>query len=293
MRELEYRLVKEDYQNWIHWNVKKHPAKGTKYLTMGLYVAFLFVFLGKNIMAAEGNVTMMLPSVFVAAVVGVAMFYVVSDRNQEQIIWRRSGLRRLEKTDSFPTVHLKLEEKQLVMSVKERDMKEVYSYRDILKLEEIERMFLFETSRKTWQFVAKSAFKSPEEMVSFKTFMEEKIQDAIENPDQYPDPQPVEEEKNKAAERAAAIRERDAMEENADVDEPIITHVDTSHMGKIGKLAHMVAVTEAEEDEHGENLPHDTGEGETAVPVLETQETCEAKGEEALEASEKQEPERE
>lgn len=262
MREFEYKLVKEDYQNWIHWNVKMYPAKWTKYLTLGLYVAFLVVFLGKNIMAAEGNITMMLPSIFVAAVVGVAMFYVVSNRNQEQIIWRRSGLRRLEKTDSFPTVHLKLEEKQLTMSVKERDMKEVYSYREIVRLEEIERMFFFETSRKTWQFVAKSAFKSPEEMVKFKTFLEGKIVDARENPDQYPDPQPTEEEKekNKAAERAAAIRSRDAAEENGDVDEPIITHVDTSRMGKIGKLAHMVAVAETEEKEDGEDLPCGTDE---------------------------------
>lgn len=27
MQEFEYRLEKEDYKNWIHWNVLKHESK--------------------------------------------------------------------------------------------------------------------------------------------------------------------------------------------------------------------------------------------------------------------------
>ena len=30
MQEFEYRLEKEDYKNWIHWNVLKHESKKMK-----------------------------------------------------------------------------------------------------------------------------------------------------------------------------------------------------------------------------------------------------------------------
>ncbi|MFR6332324.1 MAG: hypothetical protein ACLUOI_28385 [Eisenbergiella sp.] len=43
----------------------------------------------------------------------------------------------------------------------------------------------FEANDKTWQFVAKSAFGSREEMDEFMAFMEEKIADAKENPEKY------------------------------------------------------------------------------------------------------------
>lgn len=55
MQEFEYRLEKEDYKNWIHWNVLKHESKKMKMVSALLYVAFLALFLGKNVMQAKGN----------------------------------------------------------------------------------------------------------------------------------------------------------------------------------------------------------------------------------------------
>ena len=49
MQEFEYRLEKEDYKNWIHWNVLKHESKKMKMVSALLYVAFLALFLGKNV----------------------------------------------------------------------------------------------------------------------------------------------------------------------------------------------------------------------------------------------------
>ena len=46
MQEFEYRLEKEDYKNWIHWNVLKHESKKMKMVSALLYVAFLALFLG-------------------------------------------------------------------------------------------------------------------------------------------------------------------------------------------------------------------------------------------------------
>ena len=45
MQEFEYRLEKEDYKNWIHWNVLKHESKKMKMVSALLYVAFFALFL--------------------------------------------------------------------------------------------------------------------------------------------------------------------------------------------------------------------------------------------------------
>ena len=55
MQEFEYRLEKEDYKNWIHWNVLKHESKKMKMVSALLYVAFLALFLGKKCDAGKGQ----------------------------------------------------------------------------------------------------------------------------------------------------------------------------------------------------------------------------------------------
>ena len=113
MQEFEYRLEKEDYKNWIHWNVLKHESKKMKMVSALLYVAFLALFLGKNVMQAKGNLVLLVPSIVIAVLVGIGMFYMISNQNQERMIWKRSGLKNLEKTGNFPVVHLTLDEKTL------------------------------------------------------------------------------------------------------------------------------------------------------------------------------------
>ncbi|MFQ8839605.1 MAG: YcxB family protein [Clostridium fessum] len=186
MQEFEYRLEKEDYKNWIHWNVLKHESKKMKMVSALLYVAFLALFLGKNVTQAKGNLVLLVPSIVIAVLVGIGMFYMISNQNQERMIWKRSGLKNLEKTGNFPVVHLTLDEKTLTMTVAAQEMTKTYSYSDIEQMVEIERMYLLETNEKTWQFIAKSAFSSEEEQKQFETFMNEKLADAKENPEEYP-----------------------------------------------------------------------------------------------------------
>ena len=185
MQEFEYRLEKEDYKNWIHWNVLKHESKKMKMVSALLYVAFLALFLGKNVMQAKGNLVLLVPSIVIAVLVGIGMFYMISNQNQERMIWKRSGLKNLEKTGNFPVVHLTLDEKTLTMTVAAQEMTKTYSYSDIEQMVEIERMYLLETNEKTWQFIAKSAFSSEEEQKQFETFMNEKLADAKEKPEEY------------------------------------------------------------------------------------------------------------
>ena len=43
MRELEYQLVKDDYKNWIHWNVLRNESKKMKLFTLVMSHLLLFM----------------------------------------------------------------------------------------------------------------------------------------------------------------------------------------------------------------------------------------------------------
>ena len=92
MQELEYRLVKEDYKSW---NVRKHESKRLKLITIALYVVFLAVFLSGNLPAAQGDMVEIAKVIGLALIVGAAMLYLVSNSNQERMIWSRTGLKKM------------------------------------------------------------------------------------------------------------------------------------------------------------------------------------------------------
>lgn len=266
MRKLTYQLVKEDYKSWIHWNVVRHESPKTKMISIAVYVAFVALFLGRNIVTGRGNLLVMLNSVFFALLVGGMMFYMTSTHNQERIVWKKSGLGRLEKENRFPVVELTILDKGIVMEVAAEGVKNEYSFKDILGILEIERLFLLEASNKTWQFVAKTAFESREEMEEFRSLMEEKIEDAKEHPENYvsgkaedtasetvPDAgtEDVPGENGRPAEGPASeIGETDVSRtEETQEPEVAIEPVDTSRMGKIGKMAHIMAAENNEKTE--------------------------------------------
>lgn len=277
MQEFEYRLEKEDYKNWIHWNVLKHESKKMKMVSALMYAAFLVLFLGKNVAQAKGNLILLVPSIVVAVLVGIGMFYMISNQNQERMIWKRSGLKNLEKTGNFPVVHLTLDEKTLTMTVAAQEMTKTYSYSDIEQMVEIERMYLLETNEKTWQFIAKSAFSSEEERKQFEAFMNEKLEDARENPEEYPSvTKNPENAENAEKTEGGALHQNAALEDDVvDADEPEITHVDTSHMGKIGKMAHFIGSQAAEEadEERPEEADSESEKADTDTEGHDTAET--------------------
>lgn len=251
MRELEYQLVKEDYKNWIHWNVLRNESKKMKLFSLVIYIGFVVLYLGGSINSAKGNMAALIPSVFMVLLVGAAMFYTTSHHNQERLIWKKSGLKRLERENNFPVVNLALNDTEIIMTVRSQDVTKEYSYTQIKSIQEIERLFLLEATDKTWQFVAKSAFSSREEMDEFKEFMEEKIADAKENPDKYDKNEEnashvVDLEKKTERTHGDEDDHSSPSEENNEDEEEAIQPVDTSHMGKIGKMAHIMAAMAAE-----------------------------------------------
>lgn len=239
MRELTYHLQKEDYMDWIHWNVRRQNQRKVHIATLIVYIIFLVLYIGGNIISKKPPLVIA-SSVVMMGFLGVFMFYIVSEKHQSQIVWKRSGLKKLEKTDGFPTVQLTVGEDGLTMVVPDEIHKE-YSYADIKEIQEIDRLFLLAAaSDGTWQFVAKSAFENEAQISEFKKFMEEKIADAKENPEKY---RKAEEEKEEEAE--APVMGYSVSYSSDEGDEEVeIAPVDTSNMGKIGKMAHIMAAME-------------------------------------------------
>lgn len=263
MRDLKYHLQKEDYMDWIHWNVGRQNQRKVHIITLIIYLVFLVLYIGGNIVAKKPP-QVIITSVLMMGALGAFMFYTISAKHQAQVVWKRSGLRKLEKTDGFPTVHLTVREDGIKMEVTDELCKE-YSYADIKEIREIDRLFLLAAaSDGTWQFVAKSAFENEEQIKEFKAFMEEKIEDAKENPEKY---RKIEEEKEK--EEAPLQRSAEESISGGDGEEVEITPVDTSSMGKIGKMAHIMAAMEerqAQEEvlrDGGQTKDQDEAAGQT------------------------------
>lgn len=286
MRELEYQLVKEDYKNWIHWNVLRNESKKMKIFSIVIYVAFVVIYVGGSINSAKGNMAALIPSVAMALIVGAAMFYTTSHHNQERLIWRKSGLKRLEKANNFPVVNMKLNDLGLVMEVPSENVTKEYRYNELLGILEIERLFLLEAKDKTWQFVAKSAFQNREEMDEFKSFMEEKIEDAKENPEKYLKKEETEEISGYSAEERENAGEpgesgqtynREAGIGAEEPEEEEIQPVDTSNMGKIGKMAHIMAAlaADAEKEESAEGTGTESGTENSSETIPEKEEVSE------------------
>lgn len=265
MQEFKYQLQKEDYMDWIHWNVGRQNLKKVQRITLIVYVVFLVLYIGGNI-AAKRPPQAMLTTVIMMTALGIFMFYNVTAKHQEQVVWKRSGLKKLEKQGGFPTVHLTVKEDCITMEVPGEVCKD-YSYADIKEIREIDRLFLLAAATdNTWQFVAKSAFESEEQMNEFKAFMEEKIEDAKANPEKY---RKVE----KKEERAAGDGTRSLAgsagsgQEDGESEEEYIEPVDTSNMGKIGKMAHIMAALAAKEaaESKAEDLDAEVTEPGTEV----------------------------
>ena len=108
MKEYTYQLEKDDYREWIQWNIKKHDQKKVRYITVGVMMALLAMTLignlssGAPLAAAVGSSIMFLG-------LGAIMLYFTSPQNQERMIYKKSGLKKMEKT-GFPTVNLVLRE---------------------------------------------------------------------------------------------------------------------------------------------------------------------------------------
>lgn len=267
MQELKYQLVKEDYQDWIHWNVARHSMKKMKIITACIYVAFFIFYVGSSIVQKKEPVAVF-SSLIVVLLLGAFMFYIISPQHQERTIWKRSGLSKLEKTKGFPKIYLMIREDGVKMEVPEQICKD-YSYTEVTDLEETPRLYLIGTADRSWQFVAKSAFDSTEQGEEFKSFMLEKIEDAKENPEKY-----------KKAEEVPEISSAEAGDEQdghsgSDVEgeEALIKHVDTSSMGKIGKMANLIAAM-SEDEGTSEELPEEIEE-ELKVKTAEAVEAAE------------------
>lgn len=249
VKELNYMLQEEDFRNWFHWNVVHNSSKTRKYVGYVLSAGVAAILLIQGYMSAGLNFQKLLPTILLAAGVIFVMGYTSSDRAVERALWKRSGLQRMKNFNAFPHVHFVADEKRITITTEAQQAinqdatHQVISYSQLSGVEMIDRLILIKQPKQI-QFVARSAFESQEEEAEFIRFIEERIADAKEHPEEYT-PEEIEEEEAQKAEReenAAAIAANPAADDgDRSVAEEDIHRVDTSNMGTLGKIAHMVA----------------------------------------------------
>ena len=90
--------------------------------------------------------------------------------------------------------------------------------------------------------MAKKAFASQEEQEAFKTFLQEKMEDAKAHPENYK----LENEEDEAErERSSRVWEEGY----------VVRNKNTEGLGKIGQMAHILAPSDGEEESSGTEEP--------------------------------------
>lgn len=288
MREIVYELVKEDYQDWVHWNVKKNYSEKARKKTVFVFVALTAAFVLSGIFFNK-SLTAIMPTLLIGIGGGMYILKSTSFEGQVKMVWKRSGLDKLEKSGDYPIIHLNMLDRGMKMVVEKQDMVKAWGYKDIVGFEETDRLFLIEAADKTWQFVAKSGFESREEMDEFLAFLTEKMEAAKAEPEKYSEEAMAQEQNPEASlieadglledgeEKSSSAADEDGSPAEIDFsdDNVKIEHVDTSSMGKIGKMAHIMAAMAAASDEE---------EAEEETVEVKAEETAEVKAEETAEA---------
>lgn len=272
MHKIVYKLGKEDYQSWVRWNVERNYSAKKRKTTILVFIALVAAFIIGGTVTGR-SLASTLPTLVMGLVMGGFILYTTSFQGQVKMVWKRSGLSKLEQTGNYPTVTLTLKDKGLLMEAANQGFSKAYGYKDIVGIEEIDRLFLLETTDKTWQFVAKSGFESREAMDEFAAFIKEKMAAAKEEPEAY-SREAMEAQENGtetpdgllsgedgAGRQGSGKEDGRHMEEGTEEgsaadaeDEVVIRHVDTSNMGKIGKMAHIMAAMAAADKEETEDI---------------------------------------
>lgn len=256
MKEYTYQLEKDDYREWIQWNIKKHDQKKTRYITVGVMLALLAMTLignlssGAPLAAVLGSSTMFL-------VLGAVMLYFISPQNQERMIYKKSGLKKMEQT-GFPTVNLILREDGFDLYGSNRTEEQMhYQYTALSEILELERLILLKTADGGYQFVAKKVFESQEAKEEFLTFLQEKMEDAKAHPENY---SLKNEEDEAEKERISRVWEEGY----------VVRNKNTEGLGKIGQMAHILAPAGEEEALEENSRTEKSDESETAEIQEET-----------------------
>ena len=303
MKELKYDLIREDYQDWIHWNVEKGSASSKKrrLFVFGILVVMMTLMFYVNRDSLTKDPKNLLSIGFMVAMVAVIGISGTSKKNQERNMWKRSGLEKMERQGRLPRVVLTLGDKAARFRITNLGLDHFISYRQMDQFEELERLLMVRVGKNTWQIIAKSAFESEEEKDQTASFLKEKIEDANARPEEYPE---TEEEAKAAffaemealgltgaagadsAEGAAAEGEDGTSAGEAagaaasaaagsssgagPARKRVNRDVDTSNMGRLGKLAHFVnPETEDEEEEEAAEEPSAAVPKQTEAPVAE------------------------
>jgi hypothetical protein len=289
-----------------------------KILAYVMYAVLAVVIVVQAYRAGSGTAGV-LRSAGIVVAIGVFLVFSMSDKRQENMIVKRSGVDKAEKNGQLPHITLSAEDTGLFVTALGSDDKpekrQAIGYPDILGVEETDRLILLQMKRE-YELVPKAAFADDAARDDFLSYVKEKVAAAKENPDAYKNSEVLNRELKAAgqADDAPAEGDESGLEapesqtgDDGEVKASDIDRVDTSGMGKLGKIAHMVAAepdeadgaakkTEKAADADDEAAKTETAEDDVVPPTENfdkamTEVTTEINAEEAQEAAEEKDAE--
>jgi hypothetical protein len=180
---LEYMLTRDDYADWIIWNIRKRDKRKIRLYLWGIFAICAVAFLGLTLVnGGKGDIPIAL---FLVVLCGAALVYGSSDKQQFRLMMKRTGVKKMEKENTFPHLNARFNEKGFEISARDQNYRRQFSYSDIKGIEESKRLILIQTDSNMYQMIAKSAFSTEESRQRFMKFLQERYEDARKNPLRY------------------------------------------------------------------------------------------------------------
>lgn len=259
MQQLHFQYAPDDYRSWIRFQMRRGGQQKKKMFAFILYAILLVILIYQRLNPKEGVTQTpqdLLVTLGIALVIGLVLFFGMSEKHQEKLIFRRSGVEKAAREGKLPKITMTVRDDCIRAEQAGMEGAQLISYRDIKEIIDFENLFILNAGKQC-ELLPKSAFADDEEREAFRTFIQAKIDDVKANPDKYPTVTELRNAENRANAAAKAAEEGIPVtaegipvaedDGSIDVDESAVTRVDTSHMGRLGKIAHMVAADAGED----------------------------------------------
>lgn len=170
--QFDYVLGLEEMQEWIAWTLGREDETKLRkgiFLIYGTLVLFLLAATVKT-----GGISDLPVSLVLAAAAGFFVFHATDKKQRFRYLLKKTGIERMARNNSFPTIHGDLGEEKLTLTSETQNFHQETRYQDILAILETEKLFLIQYEKSRYLLLAKSAFSGKEEEEAFKAFLGKK-----------------------------------------------------------------------------------------------------------------------
>jgi len=172
MQRYVYKLEKEEYMDWIRYEAQciDNPVMRRKYYLLGMCVITAVLIVELLLFGSSSTVVYL--SFGLGAAILLGFIGIMSPKNRLNTLYVQAGLDKVEKKNMFPTITLEVGERELTFRSDKDTRVQRFRYSQIREILPMEHIIMLKMDDEKWQFVAKDAFPTTQDCISFQKLLQ-------------------------------------------------------------------------------------------------------------------------